>query len=186
MKFKKLAFEMLKVMFLSMTILLLGSHQMQAQHRKVKKKVRAVSPAKRYAHLPKRGTYVKVVPAQTRLIRFNSIGYRFSKGIFYKPYRNQYIVVAAPMGIRITSLPIGYRSINVQKRTYFYYNGTYYLAKGKEFEVVQAPLGALVESIPDGYQEIEIEGNTYYLVEDTQYKAVIHEGEIMYEVIKTG
>lgn len=186
MKFKKFAVDLLKVMFLSMTILMLSPYQTQAQHRKGKKKVRSVSPAKRYAHLPKRGTYVKVVPAQTRLIRFNRIDYRFSDGIFYKPHRNQYVVVAAPLGIRITRLPIGYRSMSIRNRTYFYYNGTYYLAKGKDFEVVQAPLGALVESIPDGYQEIEIDGNTYYLVEDTQYKAVIHEGEIMYEVIKTG
>lgn len=143
-------------------------------------------PSWQYASLPRRNTVIQAVPSTSVSIAFGGINFRYNNGIYYKPYRNTYIVAPPPFGIRVRYLPVGFRVVNVYNRTYNYYNGAYYEPVGNEYVVVPPPVGALVESIPDGYETLQINGETYYIVDGVQYRAVINNGEIWYEVIKVG
>jgi len=146
----------------------------------------ATNPSWRYANRPRRNTIIRTVPTTYRTINYGGFGYRYNNGIFYRPYNNQFMVIAPPIGIHINILPVGYRRIIVHDHPYYYYNGTYYDSDGADdYSVVSPPVGAVVESIPDGFETVVIDGETYYTVDGAQYKPVVQDnGEIWYEVIK--
>jgi hypothetical protein len=78
-------------------------------------------------------------------IRFHRIGYRrhtlprsyvriiiggfpyfYYSGVFYRPYGASYIVVAAPIGAFVRTLPVGFIAFSIGLSTYYYVNDTYY------------------------------------------------------------
>jgi hypothetical protein len=143
------------------------------------------TPNWKYAALPRRNAVFNAAPTSSLTVNFGGINFRYDRGIYYKPYRNTFMVAAAPIGIRVRQLPIDYRVVMVYNRPYYYYNGTYYEnANQHEYVVVAPPVGALVESIPDNFQELVINGDTYYIVDGVQYRATLYNNEIWYEVIK--
>lgn len=158
----------------------------QRRRNRVVVKTNSRKPHVKYAHLPKRGTTVKIVPTGHKVITHRNIHYRFHKGVFYKPMQGAYVIVKAPRGVRIKTLPVGYRRVVLKNRNYYYYYGTYYTvtSNSNEYEVVDAPIGALVESIPEGYEEIEVNGDTYYVADGVYYLPVSKDGEIWYEVVE--
>lgn len=142
------------------------------------------SPSWRYYDLPRRNSVVRVLPTSCLPVYYGGINYSYYNGIYYRPYRDTYVVSFPPIGLRIGILPLDCQLYTFFGRSYHYYNGSYYQPIGNEYEVVPPPVGALVESIPDGYEQVIINGETYYIVDGVQYKAVVYEGEIWYEVIK--
>ena len=145
----------------------------------------AHNPSWRYADKPGRNTVITVVPAGYRVVNYGGLGYRYYKGVFYRPYNNSFMVVAPPIGLFINVMPYGYRRIMVNNYPYYYYNGTYYQYRNSNYYVVSPPVGAVVESLPPGYQTLTIDGETYYTIDGAQYKPVVEDnGEIWYQVIK--
>lgn len=145
----------------------------------------AHNPNWRYSYLPRRHSVFNTLPSSYLSINFGGYGYRYYDGVFYRPYNNEFTVIAPPIGIHIGVLPIGYRRIYVNDYPYYYYNGTYYDYQDNDYVVVSPPVGAIVESIPDGYETVIVDGETYYTVDGAQYKPVVQDnGEIWYEVIK--
>ena len=140
-----------------------------------------------YRHLPKRGAVVKKLP--NGLVTLNHKGARlhYHNGVFYKAKgAASFVVVKAPVGLRVKALPPGHKKIVHGKRHYLYHYGTFYTKTGanEEYEVVEPPLGAEVESIPDGYNMEEIDGVTYYTLEDIKYMEKEKEGKPVYEIVK--
>ncbi|MEP6711474.1 MAG: DUF6515 family protein [Ferruginibacter sp.] len=148
----------------------------------------ANNPSLRYSgnNFYRRNSIVTSFPYGYQTINYGGYGYRYCQGNYYRPYNNSFIVVGAPIGIFINTLPFGYRRIVVRDNPYYYYNGTYYDQRAdNNYSVVAPPLGAVVESIPEGYETIVVDGQTYYNVDGVQYKPVVQDnGEIWYEVIK--
>jgi hypothetical protein len=71
--------------------------------------------------------------------------YRYHDGVFYRPDgRRGYIVVGAPIGAHVRTLPRGYVGFGLSGRNYFYVNSTYYLWEpdSREYVVVAEPDGA--------------------------------------------
>ncbi len=126
----------------------------------------------RYRHLPRRGKVVRTVGAGFLGIRFRGIGFRVHKGVWYRPSGKRFVVAAAPFGIRLRVLPVGYRRLTIQNRLYFYFYGTYYVKidDTNEYEVVQAPTGAEVDALPEGYKVITINGADYYKLDEVYYE----------------
>ncbi len=140
-----------------------------------------------YKHLPKRGAVVTMLP--NGLVTLNHKGARlhYHNGVFYKAKgAASFVVVKAPIGLRVKVLPPGYKKIVHGKRHYVYYYGTFYAKTdaNEEYQVVEPPLGAEVESIPDGYNMEEIDGVTYYTLEDIKYMEKEKEGKSVYEIVK--
>jgi hypothetical protein len=119
-------------------------------------------------------------------IHFNSYDYRYNRGYFYRPYGSVLRVVIPPIGIRIGTLPYGYRSFYMGPHPYYYYNGIYYRPHDNEYEVVAPPLGAIVDKLPPGAKAKVIDGQKYYELNGTYYKEEMNDNdELAYKVVGT-
>jgi len=138
-----------------------------------------------YRGLPRWGRTVRTVGVGFRAIRFGGIGYRFHSGIWYKPKGNRFRVVKAPFGVRVRTLPTGYRRVVVGRNTHYYYYGTYYtkVPDSDEYEVIEPPIGAEVHALPDGYEVVTINDIEYYKFECTYYEPRINEKNEEYYVV---
>lgn len=140
----------------------------------------------RYRGFPRWGSTVRTVGTGYVGIRFGGIGYRFHKGVWYRPKGKRFVIARAPFGIRVRVLPRGYRRFVLGTNTYFYYYGTYYMKvpDSEEYEVIQAPIGAEVDALPEGYEIVTVNDKEYYNFDGTYYEPRIddNDGEY-YEVV---
>lgn len=116
-------------------------------------------------------------------LSWNNHPYHYYNGVYYEPYNSGYRVIAAPVGIRINTLPQGYSEIPVNGVNFYYYGGTYYRNYGNGFEVTAAPFGAVVYNLPEGAQETTINGNRYMVYNNTYYQPFNDNGNDAYEVV---
>lgn len=146
---------------------------------------KAHSSHKKYAKLPHWGHGYKALPHYSHRLRYNGLDYHYHSGVYYKFYQNKYVVTRAPIGLRISTLPVNHLIFRVNGRTYFYYYGTYYVLNNRsEYITVAPPVGAVIDALPDGYRKVIIDNNIYYEFNEAYYKAFIDEyGEVWYEVV---
>lgn len=76
------------------------------------------------------------LPKAAKTISFGGVNYFFHDGLFYQKALSGYLVVSAPIGAFVLSLPIGYRTVIVNETPYYVYNDTYYVKEGKGYVVV--------------------------------------------------
>ena len=148
----------------------------------------------RYYRCPYRSYYPRFVPARPFIasrpflsIHFGGMRYRYQHGFFYRPFGTSLSLVFPPVGIRIHTLPPGYRRVYVGPNPYYYYNGIYYRSRpDRQFEVVTPPLGAEVDRLPPGAKVAVINGEKYYELNGTYYEEMIsEENELYYRVVGT-
>ena len=120
-------------------------------------------------------------------LNFGGNPYRYQQGYFYRPYGSVLRVSVPPIGIRIATLPPGYRQMYVGPNPYYYYNGTYYRpSPNQQYEVVAPPLGASVNELPPGAKVTVIDGEKYYELDGTYYREDITEdNHLIYTVVGT-
>ena len=117
---------------------------------------------------------------------FNNYSYGYGHGYFYRPYGSFFQLVIPPIGIRIATLPYGYRSFYLGPHPYYYFNGIYYRPYANEYEVVAPPLGAVVDELPPGTKVKVIDGQKYYELNGTYYKEELNDNDqLSYEVVGT-
>jgi hypothetical protein len=77
-------------------------------------------------------------------IYVGGLPYFYASGTFYRPYGSGYIVVSAPVGAVVTTLPTGYIAFSMGLNTYYFVNDTYYVWDEPRdgFVVVPKPEGA--------------------------------------------
>ncbi|MCB1693462.1 MAG: hypothetical protein KDI19_11905 [Pseudomonadales bacterium] len=87
--------------------------------------------------------------------------YYYYSGVFYEPQPYGYIVVNAPIGARVQTLPSGYVSFGIGGHRYFYVNTTYYLwnDRTRDYVVVEKPAGA--DTALAGSQEVASAAELY-------------------------
>ena len=117
---------------------------------------------------------VRTVPRTAVVVNYGGLRYHYSAGVYYRYYNGRYVVVSAPIGLRVRILPVGYRLIYVGPRAYYYYQGSYYIkVEGTdEYETVEAPTDAVVHTLPEDTEEVEIDGKTFYEYNGILYKVV--------------
>ncbi len=150
------------------------------------KKVVVVRKTRPYAGAPIRGRRVTSIPTGAVNLRWNSQAYYYRNGAFYRAMGKGYVVVSAPIGIRVRTLPIGFSKMRIRNRNVFYYNGTYYSkTESNEYEIINPPVGAKVGDLPEGTEQVSIDERTYYRMDDVYYKAIVSEsGEVQYQVVE--
>src|SRR6185503_294307 len=118
---------------------------------------------------------------------YGGINYRYQRGYYYRPYGATFRFVIPPFGIRISTLPMGYRTLRVGPSPYYYYGGSYYRPYGRnQYEVVKPPLGAVVNELPPGAKVTVIDGKKYYEENGTYYEETITpNNELEYTVVGT-
>ena len=90
------------------------------------------------------GFTLEILPSPYVRIVVGGLPYFYAHGAFYRPYRSGYIVVTAPIGAVVTTLPMGYIAFSVGLDTYYFVNNTYYIWDEPRtgFVVVPKPEGA--------------------------------------------
>lgn len=103
---------------------------------------RYVRPYPRHFHSI--GFRLRVLPGPYVRIMFGGFPYFYYSGVFYQSYNSGYIVVSAPIGAFVTSLPEGFIAFTIGLATYYYINDTYYTCDDRRegYVVVEKPAGA--------------------------------------------
>jgi hypothetical protein len=119
-------------------------------------------------------------------IHFGGDDYWYDRGHFYRPFGSYFQLVVPPFGLRIGTLPYGYRSFYIGPNPYYYYNGIYYRPYANEYEVVAPPLGAVVDQLPPGARPKVIDGQKYYELNGTYYQEQLDaQNRLSYTVVGT-
>ena len=113
--------------------------------------------------------------------------YQYDNGTYYQETtqdgQTAYVVVPAPIGAKVPTLPSGNNQITVGSTVYYYYASTFYTQSGSDYVVVQPPVGATVPYAPDGYEKQEVNGIQYYVINGIYYLPKSDNGDIVYEVV---
>ena len=157
--------------------------QIRVRKRRGIRKTVVVTPRSRIVYIhPRRSRTIRVLTGGAIVIRNKRRSLHFGNGFFYRPYSGQYLIVRPPLGLRITSLPIGYRRIVFGSTPYYYSAGTFYTASGGGYIVASPPVGIVVNSLPDEADEVRIDGIDLYELNGVLYKKVKTTQENTYEV----
>ena len=98
-------------------------------------------PAPRFRG-PHVDTYVPALPGRPNRVVVHGGEYFFHGGHFYRHHPRGYVMVDAPLGAVVVSLPIGFRTFLVAGVTYYMFNHICYRAVSSGYEVVAPPPGA--------------------------------------------
>jgi hypothetical protein len=95
-------------------------------------------------HYRPAGTQLRRLPRGHARVVVGSTPFHYFDGVFYRPAGRGFVVVGAPLGARVGSIPRTYVSFGIGSRHYFFVNSTYYLwePRTREYVVVEEPEGA--------------------------------------------
>jgi hypothetical protein len=85
---------------------------------------------------PRYGTVV-VKLHRPKVVMHSGTSFYFAKGVWYKPHGKKFVIVKAPVGVRIKRLPRGYHTVWVKGRKYYKYNGVWYSKSKAYYSVVK-------------------------------------------------
>lgn len=71
-----------------------------------------------------------------RVVVHKNVKYYRSGGVWYVKKNRRYVTVAAPVGVRVKTLPTGYRVVKLRGVKYYRYKGVYYKRTGRNYVVV--------------------------------------------------
>lgn len=114
--------------------------------------------------------------------------YQYDNGTYYQETQQDgqtaYVVVPAPIGAKVPTLPSDNTQITVGSTVYYYYASTFYTQSGSDYVVVQPPVGATVSYVPDGYEKKEVNSIQYYVYNGIYYLPKSDNGDIVYVVVE--
>lgn len=71
-----------------------------------------------------------------RIVVHKNVKYYRSGDVWYKKKNRKYVVVSAPAGVRVQTLPKGYKVVKLKGVRYYKYKGIYYKKSGRNYIVV--------------------------------------------------
>ncbi|MFK7814372.1 MAG: DUF6515 family protein [Maribacter sp.] len=86
---------------------------------------------------PKHGTIVTTV-VKPKVVIHKKTNFYFADGVWYKARGRKYVVVAAPVGLKVRKLPRGNKVVVVNGRKLYKYKGIWYKKSGRNYIVVNA------------------------------------------------
>ncbi len=84
---------------------------------------------------PRHGTVVTKI-SRPKVIVHKNVRFHFANGVWYKARGKNYVVCAAPLGIKVRNLPRGNKIVHVNGRKLYKYKGIWYKKKGRGYVVV--------------------------------------------------
>ncbi|WP_455202533.1 DUF6515 family protein [Kaarinaea lacus] len=90
------------------------------------------------------GHRVRHLPSLHISVLSGGFTYFYLGGVFYQSFGTGYIVVGAPIGVLVPSLPVGFIEFSIGPSSYYYVNDTYYVwdIPRQSYLVVEKPVGA--------------------------------------------
>ena len=100
-------------------------------------------------YYPQPGWAVHGTPAQSRVVIWGGVNYRYLDSVWYAPGPRGYVVVRPPFGAVIVDRPAFFSLVTIGAVAYLYANGVYYREHtGGGYEVVPPPVEGLVTTAP--------------------------------------
>ncbi|MET1259776.1 DUF6515 family protein [Flagellimonas sp. DF-77] len=84
---------------------------------------------------PKHGTVVTTIK-KPRVVVHKKTNFYVADGIWYKARGKKYVVCAAPVGVKLRTLPRGNKVVVVNGRKLYKYKGIWYKRSGRHYVVV--------------------------------------------------
>ena len=84
---------------------------------------------------PKHGTVVTTI-SKPRAVVYKKTNFYIADGVWYKARGRKYVVCAAPVGIKVRTLPRAHKVVYVKGRKFYKYRGIWYKKRGRNFVVV--------------------------------------------------
>ena len=177
----------------------------QGEQRKEKqdKEERVDHPSRPEADMPRMGRVENIYrneygygrkttpPSKSRMVYHSGVGYRYYKGVYYKPYaRGEWVVSRPPIGVIVAAvmledlaeviIPDG---VVAPYAKYHYLDGVFYVMDPTHnYSVVKAPIGALVAMLPSGCERVIDGREVYFVVDGHRYTPISYNGRRMYRV----
>ena len=147
----------------------------------------AASGAPRDAYYRAPGYTMNQLPGAAVKIDVGGDTYHYYNGLFFAQLPGKHIVVPAPVGAVVDSLPDGTTGAVYKgdAETYSYYFGTFFTKEGDKFKVVSPPEGTVVGYVPDGFTE-QPKGEDSVLLTfgGINFEPVFWEGNLVFEVVQ--
>lgn len=117
-----------------------------------------------YTKTVKRVKVHRVIPSTALRIKHANINYHFYGGKFYRLVGRNYVIVAPPVGARVTALPFGYIRLKNAGINYYYYDGIFYHKPVgvTEYEIIEPPVGVIVPQLPKDAEKVLFEDEIYF------------------------
>lgn len=107
-------------------------------------------------HHPYYGKKVSLPDLLVKAVVIGGLEYYYHQGYFYRRGSGGYIIVDAPVGAMVETIPSGYKVVVINGKTYYYHNDMYFVRRGKKYAVVSDPVYQVVE-LPKEVQVIDVE-----------------------------
>jgi hypothetical protein len=108
----------------------------------------------------------------------------YEQGIFWVKQGTQYVVIAAPVGVVVDTLPAATTKVATKTAgEYGYFFGTFFQRQEKKFVIAKPPAGLNVTYLPDGYETKGTKEATLYAVGNITFKPVFVMGVLVYQVV---
>ena len=148
---------------------------------------KAASRAPRDAFYRKIGFTTATLPGAAVEVKVGDTSYHYFSGMFYRRLPSNYIVVPAPVGAVVDTVPeqIGAALYNDDADTYGYYFGTFFVREGDKHKVVAPPAGTIVGYVPDGYTEAQVGESVNYTFGDITFEPTHLQDNVVYRVVKS-
>jgi hypothetical protein len=117
------------------------------------------------------------------VVEVGGVPYLYDQGIFWLHQGTDYLVVTAPAGAIVGTLPRGAARIPFRGETYWYFFGTFFAGSDGRYAVVRPPGGLTVFYLPDGYAREQAGGADVYRFGETLFKPVFVQGVLAYQVV---
>jgi hypothetical protein len=140
--------------------------------------------APRGAYYRKPGESSQEPPANAQAVDVGGMSYLYDGGVFWMLPGPPYIVVVAPYGAVVDTLPAGAYRIAGKEPPQHYYFGTFLEERAGKYVVVKPAAGTLVSYLPDGYRQEQAQGATLYTFGQTYFKPVFVQGILVYQVVE--
>ena len=162
-------------------VAVVGLNESYAQRTVIKTPRRTVVSTPTRTTVVKKTRVVTAYPRGAVVVRHGGASFHCFRGVYYRPVAGGYVIVPAPVGLRVKVLPPVYRSFVVAGKTYFYSGGAYYIRYWGGYRVTTPPASFILKTLPATPTTVIIKGVTYYRVEGVHYeKVVLESGDIQY------
>ena len=137
------------------------------------------------------GFFLATLAVTAVVVSIANKDYYYDQGVYYQKSTKSdgsvgYVVIQAPVGAKVPTLPPGNTPVTTAGGGTFYYDAGVFYAQDTDkqhYVVVQAPAGAVVPALPDGAKTDNVNGAVQYVYGGVHYEPVFVNGQTMYAVI---
>ena len=94
------------------------------------------------------GRCFDILPLAAATLIIAGATYYYAEGEYYRRMGNQYVVIPAPVGAVVTTIPAGFQPVIIDGVPYYTINGATYMSTPYGYQVVPTPRPIVVQAAP--------------------------------------